>query len=389
MRSWFPTVCALPFLLAGQADGQAFDDHGDTAERATFLTIGGSALGTIDPGDDVDYFEIRHPPDISELLGVSIYTTGLLDLLGTYQISSSIVHRGDLSRGLQIFKGVTTSVFVKAESVDGQTGSYVIWAFSTGYDNHSNTTQNATVLVLNRPTPGFIPVDEDDVDYFKVEAPAGGVQISVSGNSPRRLPTAILEAPPGNELEGLTYAGEGALYIRVEKHGTEFGRYTILATPFRDDHGNVRSDATSLTLSNPVSGVIEEPGDDVDYFKIEVPAGGARILTTGDLNTIGTLENVSAETLVVSDDDGDAMNFALNATAAGTFHIKVESFSSHIGNYTIFAFPLSGDEYGNTIATATPLILSSPAPGMIDPGRRRGLLQSRGSRGWCNHIYDG
>ena len=68
-----------------------------------------------------------------------------------------------------------------------------------------------------------------------------------------------------------------------------------------DDHGNTREDATHIHvgIERPgvenfgvlVHSVIETPGD-VDYFRVEVTgAGKLTVYTTGDLDTVGELQD--------------------------------------------------------------------------------------------------
>ena len=67
-------------ILSGNADSQVADDHGDTIEFATFLTLDNPSgiPGEIEPGDDEDVFRL----EIDSITQLIIYTTGSLDTLG-------------------------------------------------------------------------------------------------------------------------------------------------------------------------------------------------------------------------------------------------------------------------------------------------------------------
>ena len=84
-----------------------------------------------------------------------------------------------------------------------------------------------------------------------------------------------------------------------------------------------------------------DPGDDVDYFSIQVEVIGYLTLwTTGTLDTIGTL-NRAGITLATNDAenvDANELNFRIaHNVEPGTYYLKVESYASNTGNYTVYA----------------------------------------------------
>ena len=81
------------------------------------------------------------------------------------------------------------------------------------------------------------------------------------------------------------------------------------------DHGNTPVEATALLLGGSLTAQID-PGNDVDYFSVPIAVRGQLTLwttTTGDLDTIGTLENSEGTTLAPNaDGNGDeALNFRI------------------------------------------------------------------------------
>ena len=119
-----------------------------------------------------------------------------------------------------------------------------------------------------------------------------------------------------------------------------------------DDHSNTRSDATNLALDSSLSGEIET-GDDVDYFSVQVSESGTlTIYTTGSLDTKGSLENSSGSRLASNDDGGRGSNFRIErSVSAGTYYVKVESYRSRTGSYTLhasFESSSSGDDDGDS-----------------------------------------
>ena len=113
-------------------------------------------------------------------------------------------------------------------------------------------------------------------------------------------------------------------------------RVTVSSGGGSDDHGNTRSDATSLSLGSSRSGRIET-GSDVDYFRVRVSGSGTlTVHTTGSLDTRGELQSSSGSILTSNDDGGSGRNFRIQrSVSAGTYYVKVVSFGSRTGNYTI------------------------------------------------------
>ena len=105
-----------------------------------------------------------------------------------------------------------------------------------------------------------------------------------------------------------------------------------------DDHSNIRSGATSLSVGGSQSGQIET-GSDVDYFRVQVSGSGTlTVYTTGSLDTVGRLESSSGSSLSNDDDSGNDSNFRIAQTvSAGTYYVKVESYESNTGSYTLHA----------------------------------------------------
>ncbi len=114
------------------------------------------------------------------------------------------------------------------------------------------------------------------------------------------------------------------------------------ATSTTDEPGNTRADAIPLHIDNtPLTEEID-PGDDVDYFSIQVDEAGELIVwTTGDLDTVGALQNSEGTTLAENDDenrDADEFNFRIvHDVEPGTYYIKVQSYETATGSYTISA----------------------------------------------------
>ena len=114
-----------------------------------------------------------------------------------------------------------------------------------------------------------------------------------------------------------------------------------------DDHSNTRTGATTLALGGSGFGRIE-PGSDVDYFIVQVSGTGMlTVYTTGDLDTLGELQNSSGGVLSDDDDSGSDTNFRIeHSVSSGTYYIEVGSYQSNTGNYTLHAEFSGSDDTG-------------------------------------------
>ena len=69
------------------------------------------------------------------------------------------------------------------------------------------------------------------------------------------------------------------------------------------------------------------------------------IFTTGELDTVGVLEDQSGETLATNDDGGSELNFRIQTVLLrGTYYVGVRSFGDHTGDYVLNVklLPLDG-----------------------------------------------
>ena len=166
-------VCAsLCLMLSGGAVGaQTADDHGNTAETATALALGGSVSGEIDPGFDRDYFRL----DLSGQSGetdVWLYTTGDLDsLLFLLDSEGEILLLNDDSfiaerrRSSNIRATVEPGeYFVVVAGFLFEVGEYTLHAQAASKPGVSRI--SATVLSLDAPLPGRLD-SSDDADYYR------------------------------------------------------------------------------------------------------------------------------------------------------------------------------------------------------------------------------
>lgn len=155
-----------------------------------------------------------------------------------------------------------------------------------------------------------------------------------------------------------------------------------------DDYGNTCATAQSATLPSSVSGNLETGGD-VDMFKVSITTTGTLVLrTSGTADTAialfdGNCASVPAA-LSTSVTNTLAKPASLNQptsaqlthtiTQTGTYYIRVSGTSAVVtGSYTLSvsfstSTTSSGDDYGNTCATAHSVTMNSSTNGNLETG---------------------
>lgn len=137
-----------------------------------------------------------------------------------------------------------------------------------------------------------------------------------------------------------------------------------------DDHVNSPgTNATKLTFNSAGIAVgtgILETGSDRDVFRFDVSsAGNATIALTGanGLDTYLRVYNAAGQLVGENDDSGNTLNSRLTLNlSVGTYYASASSYSdSGTGNYSLNVQHAvgSGDDHGNSFATASQITLNS------------------------------
>lgn len=109
------------------------------------------------------------------------------------------------------------------------------------------------------------------------------------------------------------------------------------------DDGNDQETATEISIGADVDADIFEAGD-VDYFSIEITEATQLLIeTTGDIDTVGAVEDDTGLELADNDDSGDDDNFQITISLdPGTYFIRVSHFlPTGTGDYTLSTEVLS------------------------------------------------
>ena len=176
-----PSDPTLPPGIGQPVDGSG-DDHGDTPSSATALALGGSRLGQIETGGDVDYFRVQ----VSEAGELTVHTTGNLDTKGQLEDSAGGVLARDDDGGdgynFHLAHAVSAGTYyIRVEGYNASTtGSYTIHASGPGGDSgpdlivasasvSDNTLTPAQSFTLNATVrnQGTAPAAATTVHYYQ------------------------------------------------------------------------------------------------------------------------------------------------------------------------------------------------------------------------------
>ncbi len=384
---------------------QGSDGHtGRTA--SALLGIGPPEIGTIDGADDVDYYRI----DLAGSATVTVATAGPTDTRGELLAGNGALIASDSDSGpggnnFQLTEALEAGVYYVA--VSGSEGGYALTALLADAGDQGGTAASSTLLTLYGAaevesvsaigssallsTVGSIDEAMADLDYFRIDVPRDGTDVTVrsagsTDTAGRLLDSALMEVAAedggdGNfQIEATLDAG--TYYVEVMG---ETGRYRVLASGSdpdcacaeeamaMGDHGGTDETSTLMPIGPPLTGTIAD-GDDADVFRIDL-AGDATVVfeTAGPTDTMGVLRSGAGEELASADGGGPAMNFSIaEELAAGVYYLEV---SGGAGSYAVNAQLGGGDaDHGDTAGLSTLLTLYSQDD--VDNIRPQALLST-------------
>ena len=349
------------------------DDHGDTLADATPISVGIVRPGVVDRSrlmqgvigtrNDIDYFRV----EVTGAGRLTVYTTGSLDTVGELQDSAgnSVTSNDNAGSGrnFRIQRVVNSSTYyVKVQGRSGNTGSYTLYVKIALDDPNSTADLIAQGTWVSDKTldPGesfklgvavmnvgdalspattlkyYRSSNDDKISTSDIEVDTDAVsRLAADGRSEEQI---TLTAP---DTPGIYYYGACVKSVKNEAPTNNNCSPAVKVTVEPpDDYGDTLAEAAPLPLNGSLNGVIET-GADIDYFRVEISEPGKlAVWTTGTLDTIGQLQDGSGTVLASEDDNGSGKNFSIelaNPVTAGTYYIKVESYLSNTGDYTIHA----------------------------------------------------
>ena len=206
-----------------------------------------------------------------------------------------------------------------------------------------------------------------DIDYWRVAIPSyGTLVVETTGDADT---IGVLEDEQGQALAtdddggtGRNFRLEqavdrGTYYVRVTGTEDGMGDYAL-----RIDHTPIAIDALPAVAWNDSTVEALAAPREVDRWQLDVEvAGSVALYTTGDVDTVGVLENAAGELLAGNDDRIEEidLNFGIDVfLPAGTYLLKVSGYEKETGLYTLHA--------NHTPLTDIPAVAEAGSTGEID-----------------------
>ena len=165
-------------------------------------------------------------------------------------------------------------------------------------------------------------------------------------------------------------AGAGDLRIAVANASAAVVYANPVAGPSGDDHGNSCASATSVAVGSTFSGFLA-PTTDVDFFRFTLSGSTAITAQASSVfDSLGTLYDANCIQIAQDDDGAGNLDFRLQRTLpAGTYYLRVASFNAATGgSYQVSLTGVAtGDDHGNSCATATGVSVGSSFSGTLSP----------------------
>ncbi len=329
-------------------------EHGGTRADASVLAAGSYVGGSVDPGDDVDYFKLV----LDAAVGVVIYTRGDLNTVGELQSSDGTRLAGNDNgmlvwgtRNFLIWDSLAAGTYyIKVTSHDGATGDYILRNLTIA-DSDSSVGKRQTIA-LGTALTGLRESSSDNDGYtFTLTQQT---KVVVRGTS--RIEGEILDsannAVSGVEsFDSLPYSGF------VHRADLAAGTYNIDVSPVSEssdglytlylleapDPGSMRDSAIPLAFYRAAVGTID-PTTDADYFRIEteedthvsVFASGIDVDVTAELldSDGNTVDGAALRATTSGSEEGPLGFVLLHELAAGTHYLKVSRNLDGTGSAT-------------------------------------------------------
>ncbi len=354
----------MAVILSGAVGAAALaDDHGDTPQAATLLSVGGDpAAGCIEIVGDVDYFLFTAVAGRTYRLLTSHPSSGMDTLLYLFDSDGrSILAVDDNSAaggGSQIDwtapRDGVYFVMVRHALATSGTGCYAVSASMQQVDDHGNGPLTATPLAVGVVRAGFLE-QASDVDVFLfqpergyayqidvartsgvgglrvrllAEDGAGEIAATVGGDEPGEIDWAA-PSSGGRFLEISSSGGSGVVGYDVR----------VVQAGYGDDYPNTAAGAETLDLTGPtVSGRIEV-AEDQDWFRFDAKQNGEYALTVAPSDgAVLRVALVGADGVLLVDRTASSAGASITidwvAPNEGTYYVEILS-AGGAGAYTL------------------------------------------------------
>lgn len=330
------------------------DDHGDTEEDATVVAVPIYKIGRFNAPFDVDYFRLA----LTETSSLDVKTSGLPTHFRSWielrqenriiaaddgHLAAAKLPAGVYFVAVRLAHDDLDSHYEFSTSPDAMNYVLEFRATPAVPDDHGDMHITATAVGVPSTTEAELE-EPGDVDFFRVEPPAGRLRVSTSGTASTRVAFgAKADSGEGENFDIERVVSGGRHYVQVRgADEAATGRYTLavsvepLEPPPPDDHGDTEDTASPVPVDSTTTAVVDH-GADKDVFRIEVPVAGVlRAETTGDTDTVGRLASEAGTVLAKDDNGGALLNFRIDSwVPAGAYFVVVSGWEGATGAYTL------------------------------------------------------
>lgn len=354
-------LLVISLALFAASSAALADDHGDTYDTATALTVGAAATsGEIEVLFNSDYFSFTATEGVKYSLVVT---------LGTLSYSYVYLYDSDGTTQLKQETNATT-----LECKTGEYGTYYIKVYGTSYtgtytvsvttytDDHGNDYTDATPVTPDSSSvSGNIEVINED-DWFSFSAVEGTTySIDVLYGSIDYAFIELYDTDGVSELQSgmddmiwkCPEGSSGTYYVKVDTLYNDTGTYAFKIISYDDDHENVYTGATPVTVGTAATdGNIEIAGDN-DWFSFSAVEGTDYIIKAepGTVQfTRVTLYDTNGTSTILYGSPG--LTWTCQTGGSGTYYVNVYAYSSYMGTYS-FSVSTYTDDHGNDYTGAT------------------------------------
>lgn len=387
--------CLLLALMVpvGLAHASAVVERSQTPVQPSWisqLTLDGTMHeGVLGTANDVDYYRIA----VTELAEVVIDSQSELDIHGVLLDSlGRRIATGGEGRAFRIGAVLNSGDYylqisqysIRAGTSDG--GKYALQATGT-------ILSPVPLLLDGSSTEGALAPGES-ADYFRIEV--------------TELTDVVLYTSGGTDTIGAVLDSEGREIVSNDDGGEERnfrvtpllwpGEYILRVTPWVSSSGHSETGSYSLHAQGTPAAIAQlpldgsskegviEPGENADYFRIEVTElTDAVFYTSGGTDTVGALLDSEGREIFTNDDGGIGSNFRLTAILrAGEYYVSVARWqrrpfpSDPVAPVPVAAPEAAASGPGSYILHADGASLS-PTPVALDGTPREGFIDSGNS----------
>jgi len=347
------------------------DDHGDTAQTATPVTLDSTVTGRYDAIGDIEFFRL----DITETTDVVLLSSSTFAKISATLFDSSqnaLISSSNGGIGNDNFRIITTltpgTYFLSLQNSSSTLASYTLFILPFE-DDHGDTIETATLLTPDISTAGELNFPTD-IDLFRLDLDTSSdvfIKLDSRFFQFRLLDENSNELNVSSGGSVTTRLAAGAYYIRVTPvgGGARIDSYSLSYTLISDAHSNDAQSATTINLNSVTPGFITE--SDIDIFRFDISRTIDAVIeavgTEFDTNTSGILLDSNLQPITSDTNSGDGGDFQIRTQLnPGTYFIQVMPESDGFGPYNL---RLTEDDHADDSSSATNIALNSTTPGTL------------------------